>query len=121
MSVLDKPGGHDRAGRSCACSSPHLAVTSTMRLPARLQPDPPRRDMRASAGARLAPRSSIGTLQLSIRCSSIHFLPSRSFPVSDRGVFEGKLAAFDVGGSAVLSWADAGHAARSRTKKRMMV
>jgi hypothetical protein len=25
---------------------------------------------------------SIGTLQLSMRCSSIHFLPSRSFPVS---------------------------------------
>jgi len=62
-----------------------------MRLPARLQPDPPRRDMRASAGARLAPRSSIGTLQLSIRCSSIHFLPSRSFPVSDVGEFKGRL------------------------------
>jgi hypothetical protein len=55
---------------------------------------------------------SIGTLQLSIRCSSIHFLPSRSFPVSDRGVFEGKLAAFDVGRSSGLSWADAGHASQ---------
>ena len=31
----------------------------------------------------LLPRLSIGTLQLSIRCSSIHFLPMRSFPVSD--------------------------------------
>jgi hypothetical protein len=31
------------------------------------------------------PRLSIGTLQLSIRCSSIHFLPKRSFPVSDEG------------------------------------
>src|SRR5262249_30053288 len=30
----------------------------------------------------LVPRLSIGTLQLSIRCSSIHFLPKRSFPVS---------------------------------------
>jgi hypothetical protein len=30
-----------------------------------------------------APRLSIGTLQLSIRCSSIHFRPSRSLPVSD--------------------------------------
>ncbi len=28
---------------------------------------------------------SIGTLQLSIRCSSIHFLPRRSFPVNVRG------------------------------------
>src|SRR5256885_14982371 len=30
----------------------------------------------------LFPRLLIGTLQLSIRCSSIHFLPKRSFPVS---------------------------------------
>jgi hypothetical protein len=42
---------------------------------------------------------SIGTLQLSIRCSSIHFLPSRSFPVSAVGVFKGKVAAFGVGRS----------------------
>jgi len=40
---------------------------------------------------------SIGTLQLSIRCSSSHFLPSRSFPVSAAGVFEGKVAAFGCG------------------------
>src|SRR6266581_6052337 len=33
-------------------------------------------------GLGLYPRLSIGTLQLSIRCSSIHFLPRRSFPVS---------------------------------------
>jgi hypothetical protein len=59
--------------------------------------------MRASAGARLAPRLSIGTLQLSIRCSSIHFLPSRSFPVSDVGEFKGKVAALDAGGSSGLS------------------
>jgi hypothetical protein len=48
-------------------------------------------------GRGLVPRLSIGTLQLSIRCSSIHFLPSRSFPVS--GVGEGKIAALDAGGS----------------------
>jgi hypothetical protein len=46
---------------------------------------------------------SIGTLQLSIRCSSIHFLPSRSFPVSAVGVFEGKIAALGVGRSSDLS------------------
>jgi hypothetical protein len=43
----------------------------------------------------LEPRFSIGTLQLSIRCSSIHFLPSRSFPVSALGV--SKVAAPDLG------------------------
>jgi hypothetical protein len=48
---------------------------------------------------------SIGTLQLSIRCSSIHFLPSRSFPVSGVGKFEfkGKIAALDAGGSRGMS------------------
>ena len=51
----------------------------------------------------LVPRLSIGTLQLSIRCSSIHFLPSRSFPVSAVGVFEGKIAALGVGRSSDLS------------------
>ncbi len=51
------------------------------------------------AGLRLGPRLSIGTLQLSIRCSSIHFLLSRSFPVSAVGVFKGKVAAFGVGSS----------------------
>src|SRR3984893_5596393 len=35
------------------------------------------------------PCLSVGTLHLSIRCSSIHFLPSRSFPVSTAGSFEG--------------------------------
>jgi hypothetical protein len=34
------------------------------------------------------PRLSAGTLQLSIRCSSIHFLPNRSLPVRDDGEFE---------------------------------
>jgi hypothetical protein len=44
-------------------------------------------------GRGLIPRLSAGTLQLSIRCSSIHFLPSRSFPVSTAGALDG--AAFD--------------------------
>jgi hypothetical protein len=48
-------------------------------------------------GRGLVPRLSIGTLQLSIRCSSIHFLPSRSFPVSTAGAPSG--AAFGFGGS----------------------
>src|SRR6266478_4080500 len=51
----------------------------------------------------LLPRLSIGTLQLSIRCSSIHFLPSRSFPVSEVGEFERKVVALDAGGSSGLS------------------
>jgi hypothetical protein len=47
---------------------------------------------------------SVGTLQLSIRCSSIHFLPSRSLPVSDAGEFEGKIAALGAAaGSRSLS------------------
>jgi hypothetical protein len=48
-------------------------------------------------GRGLVPRLSIGTLQLSIRCSSIHFPPSRSFPVSTAGALNG--AAFGFGGS----------------------
>jgi hypothetical protein len=58
-------------------------------------------------GRGLAPRWSIGTLQLSIRCSSIHFLPSRSFPVSTSGALNGAALGFD-GGS--LSCAAAGNA-----------
>src|SRR4051812_29724556 len=59
-------------------------------------------------GRGLTPRLSIGTLQLSIRCSSIHFLPSRSFPVRAVGVFTGTGAALGVAGSSrVRSWADA--------------
>jgi hypothetical protein len=54
-------------------------------------------------GRGLGPRLLIGTLQLSIRCSSIHFLPSRSFPVSKVGEFEGKIVALDAGGSSGLS------------------
>src|SRR5713226_5311756 len=72
-------------------------------------------------GRGLLPRLSIGTLQLSIRCSSIHFLPSRSFPVSTAGSFEG--TAFGSGRSPAgsLPWADAGSArqiASSETSDR---
>jgi hypothetical protein len=62
----------------------------------------------------LLPRLSIGTLQLSIRCSSIHFLPMRSFPVSG-GPLAG--AAFGAVWSGCLSCAkasDARHAAKRR-------
>jgi len=63
-------------------------------------------------GRGLAPSLSIGILQLSIRCSSIHFFPSRSFPVSTAGPCKGWVVAFGIGGSPVgaLSWADAGSA-----------
>jgi hypothetical protein len=50
-------------------------------LPAPL-PDQPVGAGAQIAGRGLVPRLSTGTLQLSIRCSSINFLPSRSFPVS---------------------------------------
>src|SRR5215471_5531806 len=55
----------------------------------------------------LVPRLSIGTLQLSIRCSSIHFLPKRSFPVStvEIRLVSGPLAVCDC------SWAMAGDSA----------
>src|SRR5882757_4691285 len=63
----------------------------------------------------MEPRLSIGTLQLSIRCSSIHFLPSRSLPVS----VAGELAAFGAGWPrGLLSCAFAGcarQAARNAT------
>jgi hypothetical protein len=52
------------------------------------------------------PRFSVGTLQLSIRCSSIHFLPSRSFPVSVADV-PARTVVFGTTGSIFLSWGDA--------------
>lgn len=56
-------------------------------------------------GRGFVPRLSAGTLQLSIRCSSIHFLPRRSFPVS----VAGKVAAFGASWrSGNPSWASAG-------------
>jgi hypothetical protein len=62
----------------------------------------------------LLPRLSIGTLQLSIRCSSIHFLPMRSFPVSEGPLAGTAVAAFGEVWSGWLSCAkaaDARHAA----------
>lgn len=47
-------------------------------------------------GRGLAPRLSIGTLQLSMRCSSIHFLPKRSLPVRGVGGFEREIAEPDA-------------------------
>src|ERR1700682_123017 len=52
-------------------------------------------------GRGLPPRLSMAPLQLSTRCSSILFLPSRSFPVSTAGSFDG--AAFGSGRSSVGS------------------
>jgi len=74
------------------------------------------------AGARrpLGAALSIGTLQLSIRCSSIRFFPSCSLPVSTSGRLEGWIAAFGVRGSpaGALSRADAG---KIRKSARAMV
>jgi hypothetical protein len=64
----------------------------------------------------LLPRLSIGTLQLSIRCSSIHFLPMRSFPVSDplTGAVVVALGAVWSGCLSCAKAADARHAAKRR-------
>ncbi|UPK01131.1 hypothetical protein [Bradyrhizobium sp. 170] len=55
----------------------------------------------------LLPRLSIGTLQLSIRCSSIHFLPMRSFPVNDGPLAGAAVSAFGAVWSGCLSCAKA--------------
>jgi len=63
----------------------------------------------------LLPRLSIGTLQLSIRCSSIHFLPMRSFPVSVGPLAGTAVSAFGAVWSGCLSCAkaaDARHTAK---------
>jgi hypothetical protein len=63
----------------------------------------------------LLPRFSIGTLQLSIRCSSIHFLPMRSFPVSVGPLAGTAVSAFGAVWSGCLSCAkaaDARHTAK---------
>jgi hypothetical protein len=68
----------------------------------------------------LLPRLSIGTLQLSIRCSSIHFLPMRSFPVSDGPLVGTAVAAFGAVWSGCLSCAkasDAKHIAKRKLIK----
>src|SRR5215470_6140182 len=44
------------------------------------------------SGRGAVPRLSSGTLQLSTRCSSFHFSPSRSFPVSSAGLPAGFVA-----------------------------
>jgi hypothetical protein len=65
---------------------------------------------------------SIGTLQLSIRCSSIHFLPMRSFPVSDGLLLGSMVAAFGAVWSGCLSCAkasDARHAAKRKLINRL--
>src|SRR5512144_1053138 len=61
------------------------------------------------------PRLSIGTLQLSIRCSSIHFLPMRSFPVSDgplAGTADSVFGAVWPGGLSCANAPDAKHTAK---------
>ena len=75
----------------------------------------------------LVPRLSIGTLQLSIRCSSIHFLPKRSFPVStvEIRLVSGCLAACDcscamAGDSAPMMSEDPTPSKRLREEGRMM-
>jgi hypothetical protein len=63
----------------------------------------------------LLPRLPIGTLQLSSRCSSIHFLPMRSFPVSDGPLAGTAVSAFGAVWSGCLCCAkaaDARHAAK---------
>jgi hypothetical protein len=63
----------------------------------------------------LLPRLSIGTLQLSSRCSSIHFLPMRSFPVSDgplTGTAVSELGAVWSGCLSCAKAADAKHTAK---------
>src|SRR5262249_41637970 len=74
----------------------------------------------------LAPRLSIGTLQLSIRCSSIHFLPKRSFPVSTLEIrlVSGCLAVCDcsfamAGNSGAMMSEDAKPSTRLRAEGRM--
>jgi hypothetical protein len=65
----------------------------------------------------LLPRLSMGTLQLSIRCSSIHFLPMRSFPVRDGPLAGTAFSAFGAVCSGCLSCAkpaDARHIAKTR-------
>jgi hypothetical protein len=68
-------------------------------------------------GRGLLPRLSVGTLQLSIRCSSIHFLPMRSFPVSDGPLLGTAVAAFGAVWSGCLSCAkavDARHTVKTK-------
>jgi hypothetical protein len=70
-------------------------------------------------GRGLLPRLSIGTLQLSIRCSSIHFLPVRSLPVSIGPLAGATVAAFGVVWSACLSCAIAADAQHTATRRNL--
>jgi hypothetical protein len=68
----------------------------------RTNPSSPGRNLAAGARPQLG-SALVDRHLLSIRCSSIHFLPSRSFPVSEVGEFERKVVALDAGGSSGLS------------------
>jgi hypothetical protein len=75
----------------------------------------PEGECRQSTGLGLLPRLSTGTLQLSIRCSSIHFLPIRSFPVRDGPLAGAALGALWSGCLSCAQAIDAKHAARRET------
>jgi hypothetical protein len=68
-------------------------------------------------GRGLLPRLSIGTLQLSILCSSIHFLPVRSFPVSDGPLAGTAVSACGAVWSGCLSCAKAADARHTAKRK----
>jgi hypothetical protein len=70
-------------------------------------------------GRGLVPRFSIGTLQLSIRCSSIHLRPSLSLPVSTRGE-SSDVAAFGaaMGGTFCEDAGTVKHAPSRNTSKK---
>jgi hypothetical protein len=66
----------------------------------------------------------MGTLQLSMRCSSIHFLPMRSFPVSDVPLTGLAVSGRDVvwsGGLSCAKVAVAKHATNSRLIQRRSI
>ncbi|WOH48543.1 hypothetical protein [Bradyrhizobium sp. sBnM-33] len=65
----------------------------------------------------LLPRLSMGTLQLSIRCSSIHFFPKRSFPVSDDPSAGRAFSAFGAVWPSCLSCANTADAKHSAKRK----
>src|SRR5438874_2712890 len=77
----------------------------------------PEGECRQLPGRGLRPRLSIGTLQLSSRCSSIHFLPRRSFPVSDDPLAGTAVSAFGAVWSGCLSCAKAPDAKHIATRK----
>jgi hypothetical protein len=70
------------------------------------------------SGRGLEPRLPSGTLQLSVRCSSVHFSPRRSFPVIPACSAD---AAISAGAAPLVigSWASAGDS--EATKKHTIV